>query len=338
MYETAETNAKAIGENSRARRYNRAIKTIKDLIKQAKAGKPIPEEEIPPEVATNIHKPKEAPPSDEGGVVAPTRPAPAIPEAAPPPPPVENETSAPSISNENAELLQMLNQRKNEYKAAALKAKKQDDKVTAINYIKVAKQFESVIAAVENGQPVDLSRMPGPPQEPTANTQQNETQKEDSHVAPPPPEKEIIEGEATPDVAAGSVEEALLQRIEFYKKQVDAASTEGNTSKARRMGRVLKQFEDALKLHKKGKPIPVDELPVTPGFAPIPVPQQKVETAPAPTPAPAQPKAKSAESPGSSRVSGKKKYKLCCFVCLHGVLLLLVLTFIGNVIKINTNI
>lgn len=309
MYETAETNAKAIGETSRARRYNRAMKTIKDLLKQAKAGKPIPEDEIPPEVATNIHKPRETPPdSSEVASPTPTRPAPAIPEAIPPPP-VENETATPSVSNENAELLQMLNQRKDEYKAAALKAKKLNDKITAINYIKVAKQFETVIAAVQSGQPVDLSLMPGPPQEPSANTQQNETQKEDSPQPQPPPEKEIVEGEATPDVAADSVEEALLQRIEFYKKQVDAATTEGNSSKARRMGRVLKQFEDALKLHKKGKPIPLDELPVTPGFAPIPVsggakPQQ---VKPEPAPAPVRPKQEGAESPSSSRVSGNVK-------------------------------
>lgn len=291
MYETAEMNAKTIGENSRARRYNRAIKTIKDLLKQAKAGKAIPEDEIPPEVAVNIHKPLEPP--SEPSVASPTRPAPAAPE------PTITETETPP-SNENTELLQMLNQRKDEYKAAALKAKKLDDKTTAINYIKVAKQFEAVIIAVENGQPVDLSRMPGPPQEPTANTQESEKQTE-----PEPPQKEIIEGEATPEVSASTMEEALLQRIEFYKKQMEAATAEGNSSKARRMGRVLKQFEDALKLHKKGKPVPVDELPVTPGFAPFPVDTNaKPIAVPMPAPPPA-PKQQSDESPGTSRVSGK---------------------------------
>lgn len=313
MYETAETNAKAIGETSRARRYNRAIKTIKDLLKQAKAGKSIPEDEIPPEVATNIHKPLE-PPSDINSVVSPTRPAPAVPPE-PTAAPVESE-SAPSTNSENLEMLKMLNQRKNEYKAAALKAKQLNDKTTAINYIKVAKQFEAVITAVENGQPVDLTRMPGPPQEPTANTQESETQKEDDRPPAAVPEKEIVEGEATPDVAAGSVEEALLQRIEFYKKQVDAATTEGNSSKARRMGRVLKQFEDALKLHKKGKPIPVSELPATPGFAPIPVDggvkKQPAVPAVQPKSSPTGGKPQSADSPGSSRVSGKL-YLRCLF-------------------------
>lgn len=325
MYETAETNAKTIGETSRARRYNRAIKTLKDLLKQAKAGKPIPEDEIPPEVATNIHKPQD-PPSDDT-VASPSRPAPAIPE--PTTSPIESETEVP-LSSENAELLQMLNKRKDEYKAAALQAKRINDKTTAMNYIKIAKQFETVIAAVENGQPVDLSRMPGPPQESTPKTQENETQKEDSSSNPSPPtaEKPIVEGEATPDVAAGSLEEALQQRIEFYKKQADAATAEGNTSKARRMGRVLKQFEDALKLHKKGKPIPVDELPVTPGFAPIPLDGNAKVTTPVkpeggsghaqPSVSSGEGRTQSGESPGTSRVSGKVKTAVrYCFLLLY---------------------
>lgn len=295
MYETAETNAKAIGETSRSRRYNRAQKTIKDLLKQAKAGKPVPEDEIPPEVATNIHKPLE-PPSDTS-VASPTRPAPAAPEI------TSQTANEPETKAENTELLEMLNKRKSEYKAAALKAKHLNDKTSALNYVKVAKQFEAVIAAVESGQPVDLSRMPGPPQESVAKTEESETQKEDPH--PEPPQKEIVEGEATPDVAAGSLEEALLQRIEFYKKQVDAASAEGNSSKARRMGRVLKQFDDALKLHKKGKPVPLDELPATPGFAPFPVDSNAKPTPAPPKSSPPAPKpAQNADSPGSSRVSG----------------------------------
>lgn len=39
-----------------------------------------------------------------------------------------------------------------------------------------------------------------------------------------------------------------------------------NPSKVRRYGRIIKQFEQAIKLHKAGKPIPVDELPTPPGI------------------------------------------------------------------------
>lgn len=31
------------------------------------------------------------------------------------------------------------------------------------------------------------------------------------------------------------------------------------------MGRIVKQYQDAIKLHKAGKPIPIDELPTPPG-------------------------------------------------------------------------
>lgn len=156
MYETAETHAKSIGETSRARRYNRAIKTLKDLIKQARAGKPIPPDEIPPEVSTNIKKPAEVPPptvEDQAPPLEPDKVSPTLPQ--------EPEPVSPASTQDNTELLQMLQARKDQYKAVALKAKKMGDKATAINYVKIAKQFEAVISAVESGQPVDLSQMPG---------------------------------------------------------------------------------------------------------------------------------------------------------------------------------
>lgn len=167
MYETAETNARTSGETSRARRYSRAIKTLKDLIKQAKAGKAIAEADIPPEVSLNAHKPTESNISPETSDAA-------IPEApsvnsfvSPKHDTSEEEKSqvpkedVPQENQQNEKLLEVLRTRKEQYKVAALKHKKLGDKITAISYIKISKQFESVIQAVENGQPVDLSRMPG---------------------------------------------------------------------------------------------------------------------------------------------------------------------------------
>lgn len=59
------------------------------------------------------------------------------------------------------------------------------------------------------------------------------------------------------------------------------------------MGRIVKQYEQAIKQHRAGKPIAVDELPTPPGYAPIPVPgaptPPKVPTRPAPQPSAAQP-------------------------------------------------
>lgn len=59
--------------------------------------------------------------------------------------------------------------------------------------------------------------------------------------------------------------EALQQRLAVFKKQEETAKTEGNLSKARRMGRICKQYEDAIRTHNAGKEILVDELPTPPG-------------------------------------------------------------------------
>lgn len=58
-------------------------------------------------------------------------------------------------------------------------AKKSGDNSTAMEYIKIAKQFDRIIDAVNNGQPVDLSNMPGPPN--SVSTPQLPT-KQEEHV------------------------------------------------------------------------------------------------------------------------------------------------------------
>jgi coiled-coil and C2 domain-containing protein 1 len=61
--------------------------------------------------------------------------------------------------------------------------------------------------------------------------------------------------------------EALEQRLAKYQSIMQQAQEEGNSSKARRFGRIVKQYKDAIKLFKLGKPIPFDELPDPPGIA-----------------------------------------------------------------------
>ena len=60
--------------------------------------------------------------------------------------------------------------------------------------------------------------------------------------------------------------EALEQRLAKYQSTMQQAQEEGNSSKARRLGRIVKQYQDAIKLNKLGKPIPFDELPDPPGI------------------------------------------------------------------------
>lgn len=48
MYQTAEQRAKSINESSKARRFNRGIKTLEHLLSESRTGKEIDSNEIPP--------------------------------------------------------------------------------------------------------------------------------------------------------------------------------------------------------------------------------------------------------------------------------------------------
>lgn len=65
--------------------------------------------------------------------------------------------------------------------------------------------------------------------------------------------------------------EALNERLLIYKKIEELAKTEGNDGKVRRFGRIIKQYENAIKLHKAGKPINGEQLPTPPGFGSLPI-------------------------------------------------------------------
>lgn len=77
--------------------------------------------------------------------------------------------------------------------------------------------------------------------------------------------------------------EALHQRLDKYRAGAQSANAEANTSKARRMGRIVKQYEDAIKAIKAGKQVDFSELPTPPGFPPIPVGGAAQPTKMAPT-------------------------------------------------------
>ena len=68
-----------------------------------------------------------------------------------------------------------------------------------------------------------------------------------------------------------SPQEALEQRLSKYQSGVESALKEGNGNKERRMGRIVKQYEDALKALKAGEAVDFSQLPNPPGYPPIPV-------------------------------------------------------------------
>ncbi|XP_037042405.1 coiled-coil and C2 domain-containing protein 1-like isoform X2 [Bradysia coprophila] len=327
MYKLAEANAKAANDSSKARRIGRGLKTLETMFKQASAGKTINPDEIPPEVATGGAKPPATSnDTNETPVLSPVRSAPAIPNtpAAPASPPeqitFEPTTDEPAtpVKPVNSEKIDLLLARQREYKLAALTAKKSGDMEKALNFVKISKMFDTVIKAAQDGQPVDLSDMPPPPNElqilmdtpKPAEPAKEESQTQHSAEDPPPAPAPVEEAVPIPT----TILEALTQRLAKYKSVEQAAKDEGNTSKARRFGRIVKQYEDAVKLHKAGKPVPFDELPTPPGFGPIPgvgAPQPAPEVAPKPqvvTPAvpqhPSPPKPALQKQDSTSRLSG----------------------------------
>nr|CAI5855953.1 unnamed protein product [Callosobruchus analis] len=311
-YEQAEKNAKASGESSKARRYGRAIKTLKDLVKQAQAGKPVDlnDESVPPEIHVGDNKPSRpapAPPllEPQEEAATPTHKEPVEPQELVNLPKNVQENITQEKASIDTELMGVLTDRQKQYKIAALKAKKEGDAHTAIRYVKIAKQFENVIAAVESGQEMDLSNMPGPPGDsPRQETkpEQNETQRNAApDIEVPEEAQDLPEPEL---ITASTVGEALEQRLAVYKQHESQAKEEGNSSKARRFGRIVKQYEQAIKQHKAGKPIPLDELPTPPGYGPFPV-EGAPPRAPAPKAAPQTPASPSTSSSGAPTTSGE---------------------------------
>lgn len=317
MYREAEQNAKEANEGTRAKRFGRGLKTLESLLKQVNAGKTIDVNELPPEVAVKLAQTQPEPvtgPTSTPAVAPIEVPLPvATPiisppsDVSPPPPvPVESPSAPASVVDEKVNALLA---RQKEYKEAALEAKRGGDKAAALQYVKIAKLFDQVLAAARAGEAVDLSDMPPPPSELNlADLAQPPVATASDPPTPAKEEQEIqknIEPAVVPEqpiVTATTVLGALTQRLEVFQAALQKAKDEGNTSKARRQDRIVKQFETAIKQHKAGKPVDFEELPTPPGYGPIPVPGAGAAARPAPAvpqprPSPASPPPATAPSP-----------------------------------------
>lgn len=261
-YQTAIANAKQANETSKARRYERGLKTLESMLKAAKQGKPVNEEEIPPPVASG--KPETAPLLTVAAQELDE--APAIPEPSEPnssqSQPVDAEvpvisSGEPSVTQEETERKTLLMTRHNEYKMAALRAKQRGDIEKAKEYMKICKKFSSVLEAMESGQPVDLSQMPPPP---------NDQEVQTSELSTSEPQEPTTRQEAP----AVTVLQALQQRMDRYKSAAQQAKANGDDRKARMHERIVKQYQDAIRASKAGRSVNLAELPVPPGFPPFP--------------------------------------------------------------------
>ncbi|XP_010224341.1 PREDICTED: coiled-coil and C2 domain-containing protein 1A [Tinamus guttatus] len=134
--------------------------------------------------------------------------------------------------------------------------------------------FDPLLEAVGKGQPVDPSSIPPSPDQLPKELLSPGRQ----HPAAPTPAATPEAQPASPaaDIPAPPRDalEALQQRMERYQAAAAQARGKGDDRKARMHERIVKQYQEAIRAHKAGKPVDFSELPVPPGFQPI----QGVET------------------------------------------------------------
>lgn len=196
-----------------------------------------------------------------------------------------------SAGSDKSTLRAMFAERKDQYLKAA-KALKEPTKVR--EYKLIAARFSRVIKAVDAGDPLNLHEMPGPPPGYTSRFHIDVTQFSASAPSPsssqekpraPPDQGQSSNGRGgeasvsaqeldvppNPEIPVPKTTlEALEQRLAKYKAGQKSAEEKGEGSKARRMGRIVKQYEAAIRDTKTGKPHDFDELPTPPGYPPIP--------------------------------------------------------------------
>ena len=198
----------------------------------------------------------------------------------------------PSTSDQET-LRALLVERRDQYTAVA---KSQRDLTKKKEYRVMAAQFSRVVKAFDQGQAVDLSQMPGPPpgyksrysvdvskftpkQKPTP--PDPPTQSAPSPAASLPPQQEGDEVDPQIPIPKTTLE-ALEQRLAKYKEGCRTAEEKGESSRARRMKRIVKQYEEAIRANKTKKPFDYSDLPTPPGYPPIPVPKHAKPVQPAP--------------------------------------------------------
>lgn len=288
MYRKAITNAKASGESSKARRYERGLKTLQTMLATVRKGGKIDETEIPPPVAGATCGPNQPPAQSAVSPDSAVDISPVSVEMAPvlmdptlntreessglPSPaslsvPDEEHTGkAVEESPVDQPPKDILLERQKDYRMAALKAKQAGDIEKAKMHIKASKAFDAAVEALEKGQPVDMSSLPPPLAQ--ASTVTHSEPQEAVKVSPVANEGQAHSGSGPTEPK--TVLEALEQRMAKYKEAFTQAKASGDDRKARMHDRIAKQYQAAIRAHKAGRTVNYDELPVPPGFPPIP--------------------------------------------------------------------
>jgi len=266
---------------AKTRRLQRQLKIIEDMIKKVKRGANIDQNKIPPEIfikkeAGNEDQTVESQTStskaqvvgnQEKNVMATV---PNVQQNEPKPSTTSDlQTEKAASSKLSSEYLRILEEKVSLYKAAALKAKSENDKMLAVTYFQAFKKIES---AIQEQVQIDLNSLPPI----TKSSPPKETKPVSEEV--PSQQAPVVQNNAvsTPAAAVPSesepktVLEHLEARIKFFVNAAEEAAKSGNSGKSRRMGRIVKQYQQAVKSTKAGKTVNYDGLPTPPNFPPIP--------------------------------------------------------------------
>uniref|UniRef100_A0A8C2ZMF0 Coiled-coil and C2 domain-containing protein 1B n=1 Tax=Cyclopterus lumpus TaxID=8103 RepID=A0A8C2ZMF0_CYCLU len=208
MYKTAISNAKAAGETSKVRRYDRGSKTLQSMLTSVRKGKPVNEEEIPPPVALG----GKANVTDESELIK------------------ERELPGPTL---------MPSPPTNQ------------------------KPLREAAPTTPNVKPLHLTV---PQKHAVAFTPETPAI---SPLTPGQPDCPSVRVSCTDLPSPSSLAEALQQRMDIYKSAAEGAKSKGDDRKARMHQRIVKQYQDAIRAHKAGRPITLSDLPVPPGCPPL---------------------------------------------------------------------
>jgi len=180
-YEIAEEMAKRKNETGKARRYNRGIKMLKEMLVSVQSGRSINEADIPPVLPSSataeptVENMEEKPPSPVETSEAITTSNVVSDD--------ETNTSEPVTDvTVDQEALDKLKAQQQKYKTAAVAWKRAGNKEQALQYMKTIKQFDIVIAAIAAGEKLDLSDMPPTPILPSPNGTATPAAKEESEI------------------------------------------------------------------------------------------------------------------------------------------------------------
>uniref|UniRef100_A0A915BT43 C2 domain-containing protein n=1 Tax=Parascaris univalens TaxID=6257 RepID=A0A915BT43_PARUN len=280
-YTAALRSSDAEGNSAKAKRYQRAVDKIQELLRKVQLGEQIDEGEIPVTIRGPAAKAStELPPPP-----VPQRPfiasASAVdgdssnPPAVPPHRVPTSDMNEPkdkvamlenkSLSTDNAgappvmpregsrklnveQIKSLLRTRREAYIHNAQLANSAGDKTAAYEYYTIAKQFDEAITAVNNGEVTECDESELPP----------------APIPYQPKKKEAI------PAAPKTLIEGLQQRLEKYKSMCDQSRQENNDRKYRMNSRIVKQYEEAIRAVRTNRSFDVGELPCPPGYPPLP--------------------------------------------------------------------